>query len=124
MAIEASRDFIELNYAGLCKTKSVKDFGGYILIDSQLVKEGDTELDPNSKKFYKFEVNITQGDTTFPQRFVVFAADTETAMIHIHDYVVKNSGDNNTDDLKVTLETVTVVPCSHIIEKEFSEAYY
>lgn len=126
MAIEASRDFIELNYSGMCKTKSVKDFGDYILIDNQLIKEGDQELDSNSKKMYKFEVVITQGETIFPQRFVVFASDTETAMINIHDWLIKNQSEHysNTDEFKIALETVTVVPCNHIIEKDFSEAYF
>jgi len=125
MAIEASRDFIELNYSGMCKTKSVKDFGDYILIDRQLAKEEDQELDPNSKKVYKFEVLIIQDETSFPQRFLVFASDTETGLIHINDWVAENQEKHysNTDEFRVALETVTTVKCNHILEKDFTEAY-
>jgi len=125
MAIEASRDFIELNYAGMCKTKSVKDFGDYILIDKQLTKDDGQELDPNSKKVYKFEVVIIQDERSFNQRFLVFASDTETGLIHINDWVAENQSKHysNDDEFRIALETVTVVTCNHIIEKDFSAAY-
>lgn len=126
MAIEASRDFIELNYSGSCKTKSVKDFGDYILIDNQLTTEGEEGNDNYSKKVYKFEVVITQDEEAYNKKFLVFASDTETAMININDWLIKNQSENseNTEEFKIALETVTVVPCNHIIEKEFSEAYF
>lgn len=125
MAIEASRDFIELNYSGMCKTKSVKDFGDYILIDKQLAKDDEQELDPNSKKVYKFEVLIIQDERSFNQRFLVFASDTETGLIHINDWVAENQEKHysSTDEFRIALETVTVVTCNHIIEKDFSAAY-
>lgn len=127
MALEVAKDFIELNYSGLCYTLQVKEFGSYIMIEDNLKRDDESENDSDSgKKFYKIETKIIQDENIHYHSFVVLSTDVDASMIVINNWLSKALYDkeNNTlVDFSTVIESAVVIPCNHIIDKEFSEAY-
>ena len=123
MAIEVAKDFVELNYSGLCKILQVKEFGSYIMIEDTLQK---TEEKDSGKKYYKIETKIISDENIHYYNFIVHSTDVDASMIVINNWLSKFLLDNKSKslpDFTTITESAAVIPCTHIIEKEFSEAY-
>lgn len=127
MALEVAKDYVELNYSGLCHTLQVKEFGSYIMIEDTLKKDDENENESDSgKKFYKIEAKVIQDDNAHYHNFIVLSTDVDASMIVINNWLSKALYDkeNNTlTDFTTVIESAVVIPCNHIIDKEFSEAY-
>ena len=139
MAHEIANDYIELNYEGGFYISQIKDFGSCTIIEeSSLKKLVDSEIeglkriedDENvSKEYYKIETNITTKDFEYPQLFVVKEKDVDTAKETIY-FWLKQKFDEDAKEkneepqgFSVTIKSATIIPCSSVVEKEFSMAY-
>lgn len=126
MALEIAKDFIELTYAGTCFLNSAKDIGYY----NMLIEHVDIEENAvDNRKFYKIEVKIKEGEESdaseHSQYYIIHATSTATALVEIEKYIAKlqTKSDNKMEEYSVTLETVTLLPITHMIETAFSEVY-
>lgn len=123
MAIEAAKDFVELNYSGYCRMVQIKEFGSYIMIADTLKKDEEND---SGKKYYKIETKVVQEENEGYHNFIVLATDVDASMIAINNWLSKNLLDeesNTLSDFTTTIESAVAIPCTHIIEKEFSDAY-
>lgn len=117
MAYEIAKDFVELNYSGMCQMLQIKEFGRYIMLEDTLKKDNrDTE-----KKFYKIEIKAVSEDVASCYKFIVLSPDVDASTVVINNYLSKE--ENSIIDFSTVVESAVVIPCTHIIDKQFSQVY-
>jgi hypothetical protein len=119
MALEIAKDYIELNFESRFYFTQVKVFDSCIFIE-KVIDEKAAE-----KHFYKIDTTANFGNYEQSYVFVVRAKDVDTAMISINDYLIEiqKKNEQSIEDLKITLNSAIIIPCSRVIESEFSIAY-
>lgn len=134
-AIEVTKDFVELNYAGGFYITQLKEYSSCIILRDNLKKylpdeelgfdPVDEEEEIENLKFYQIDATILTDETREMQTFVVETKDAEKAMVVINDYVNRQNQkqDYKYENIEVKLETAKIISCDRFIEKEFSLAY-
>lgn len=141
MANEVATDYIELNFQGLFKVTGAKEFGNCIVIKDSIVEavevadvQDESAEAAADKKFYKIDVSASWDETGSNYTFIVHAANVDSGMVIINRYLTelimsfksKNEDFNPIHDpieFETKIAAASPIPCSLIIDKEFSLAY-
>lgn len=136
MAYEIAKDFIELNYKGGFTITGVKALDPCSILKDSLHDESlgtESEEEPKAKEFYQIEttgfVKVNDFPNSCDRPFIIETVDPDRGMMIIKDHILKYANENyrkDPDDIvevDIKLKTAKIIPCSKIIDKEFSEQY-
>lgn len=127
MALEITKDHIELSFKDNFIFTQVKDFSNYIAIEDKFTKIDEIEEGKKGRKFYKVTLKVQFHDGEDEEEeynFIVNAIDVDYAMLVINNFIAdKVNEEEEGREYSTTLESATTIPCDYLIEKEFSMAY-
>lgn len=134
MAIDVTRDFVELHYSGAFVIQNVKTFTDCIIIpdedtDQPEPEETDDDEPQPEKKFYQIDVTVKTDDGQYTQSFVIHEIDVETSMQRIEAWLkeqMRTRAEKRNEQLmtfETAIERAIAISCTATVEKEFSLAY-